>query len=126
MLIKIIIIGVIAVVLNLILKEYKPEFAMLINVCAGLLIFSLAIKEAEVLLNDFIGFSGREEINGIALTPILKIVGLGYITEFAADLAEESGNKSVAGKIILGGKIALCTQALPVIKNLINAILSLV
>ena len=69
MLIKIIIIGVIAVVLNLILKEYKPEFAMLINVCAGLLIFSLAIKEAEVLLNDFIGFSGREEINGIALTP---------------------------------------------------------
>ena len=56
----------------------------------------------------------------------MKIVGLGYITEFAADLAEESGNKSVAGKIILGGKIALCTQALPVIKNLINAILSLV
>ena len=125
MLIKVVVIGISFVVLNLFLKQYKPEFVVLINICAGLLIFSMVLKESENIIASLICSETLMVKDDVALKPILKVVGVGYITEFVSDLAEESGNKSLAGKIVFGGKVAICSLALPAIKNLINTILSL-
>ena len=126
MLLKLIGVGLSAVIINLILKQYKPEFAILINVCSGLIMFLLVIDGLSEIINEVIGLQELSSIKLDIITPILKVIGVGYITEFASDLAEDSGNKSVANKIIFGGKIAICLLALPVIKMLINAILSLI
>ena len=56
---------------------------------------------------------------------VLKIVGVGYITEFTADIAEDFGNKNIASKVILGGKIVICTMSIPIIKSLLTVLLSL-
>ena len=126
MLYKIIGVGIVGVVVNLILKQYKPEFCFLSNTCVLLimLLFSVdCIKELvnEVaLLQNLVGFKSE------FFSPILKVVGVGYITEFSSSLAEETGNKSIADKIVLGGKITICVLCLPVVKNLINAIMLLV
>ena len=59
------------------------------------------------------------------LTVILKIVGVGYITEFTADIAEDFGNKIIASKVLLGGKIIICGMTLPIIEKLFSVLLSL-
>jgi len=125
MLLKIIGIGVCSIIINLILKEYKPEFALLSNVCATLVLFILVVDGLSEIINEFIGLQELANIKFDIVAPMLKVVGVGYITEFASDMAEDSGNKSIANKIVFGGKIAICLIALPVIKMLINAILSL-
>ena len=43
MILKIIAIGIVTVFLSLILKQYKPEFSLLVSLCGGLLIFILLI-----------------------------------------------------------------------------------
>ena len=126
MLLKIIGISFCLIIINIILKQTKPEFCVLTNVCAGILIFSLMIDGVKNIVNEFINIKNLTGINEDVISPILKIIGIGYIAEFSSEIAEESGNKSIASKIILGGKVAICVLAFPIIKNLINAILLLV
>ncbi len=126
MLFKIIGIGVCGIVINLVLKQYKPEFAILANVCVGLTIFMLVVDGAGQLIENFAYLQNMTGVKVEVVSPILKVIGVGYITEFMSDLAEDSGNKSIANKIVMGGKIAICLLAIPIIKNLISAIISLV
>lgn len=122
---KIIGVGICTIVVSIVLKQYKPELSVLVNICGGLVIFMIAIDGVSTLVSEFYSLengAGQIEI----VKPIMKVLGVGYITEFTANLAEDSGNKSVASKIVLGGKIAICILALPILKQLINAIISLV
>ena len=38
---------------------------------------------------------------------ILKVLGISYITEFASAICQDAGEKSIAGKIELAGKVAI-------------------
>ena len=125
MIFKIIGVGICTIVVSIVLKQYKPELSVLVNICGGLVIFMLSIDGVSTLVSEFYSLenlTGQIEI----VKPIMKVLGVGYITEFTANLAEDGGNKSVASKIVLGGKVAICTLALPILKQLINAIISLV
>jgi len=126
MLLKIIAIGICTSVITIVLKQIKPEMAMLSSICGGLIIFMLALDGAEGIIESFFELESEASLNISVVKPILKVLGVGYITEFAANLAEDSGNKGVASKIILGGKIAICSMALPILKQLIASILSLI
>lgn len=125
MIFKIIGVGICTIVVSIVLKQYKPELSVLVNICGGLVIFMLAIDGVSTLVSEF--YSVENLTSQIEIVkPIMKVLGVGYITEFTANLAEDSGNKSVASKIVLGGKVAICTLALPILKQLINAIISLI
>lgn len=125
MIFKIIGVGICTIVVSIVLKQYKPELSVLVNICGGLVIFMLAIDGVSTLVSEF--YSVENLTSQIEIVkPIMKVLGVGYITEFTANLAEDSGNKSVASKIVLGGKVAICTLALPILKQLVNAIISLI
>lgn len=124
MIFKIIGVGICTIVVSIVLKQYKPELSVLVNICGGLVIFMFAIDGVSTLVSEFYSIENLTSQIEI-VKPIMKVLGVGYITEFTANLAEDSGNKSVASKIVLGGKVAICTLALPILKQLINAIISL-
>lgn len=125
MIFKIIGVGICTIVVSIVLKQYKPELSVLVNICGGLVIFMLAIDGVSTLVSEFYSIENLTSQIEI-VKPIMKVLGVGYITEFTANLAEDSGNKSVASKIVLGGKVAICTLALPILKQLVNAIISLI
>ena len=52
------------------------------------------------------------------------MLGIGYVTEFTADIAEDFGNNIVASKVILGGKIVICGMTLNIIKKMLSLLLS--
>ena len=126
MLFKIIAIGFICVVLALILKQYKPEFSLLVSVCGALIIFSMLVSNLKEILNMVFSISSSVSVDGEIFLPVIKIIGVGYITEFVADIADDSGNRLLSSKIILGGKIAIFTIAIPIVKNLIETILGVI
>jgi stage III sporulation protein AD len=118
-------IGIIAAVLSLIIKEQKPAFAFMISLFAGAVIFLFLVgKIAEVIevLKDLAGHSG---IDMIFLSTILKIIGIAYIAEFAAQMTRDAGEEAIAAKIELAGKILIMFMALPIIRVLIETVLRL-
>lgn len=125
MILKIVVIAIICVFTSACTKSYSSEFANFISVAGGVLIFLLCLEEIESIVAYISELYSLTNLNLEFLQTLLKIVGVGYIAEFTAEIAEDFGNKSVASKVILGGKIVICGMAIPVIKNLLDVLFSL-
>ena len=126
MLLKVLGVAVCTIIINVLLKQIKPELSILVNVCGGLIMFMLVLEEGKSLINEYVSMQEFSNLQIDIISPILKVIGVGYITEFTSDFAEDCGNKAISDKVILGGKIAICLLALPIIKTLIKSILSLI
>ena len=57
---------------------------------------------------------------------LLKIIGVGYLVEFSAGVCIDSGNSSIADKIVLAGKVLIFSLSIPIISNLFNMIMDLI
>lgn len=125
MLFKILGTGLVTVVLYITIKQYKPELALLVSIAGGLIISLMLISEVEIIIDEFVSFGEVSGLGTSITTPIIKVLGVGYITEFCGEIAEDSGNKLLANKILLGGKISILILALPVIRLLITTIMSI-
>lgn len=125
MILKIIIIAIICIFITALLKQYNAEFSTMVSVCGGVLIFLLLTDEIENIIENFVSLYELTDLKFDFLSVILKIVGIGYVVEFVADIAEDFGNKMMASKVVLGGKIVICGMTLPIIKNMLSILLSL-
>ena len=125
MVLKITIIAIICIFISSCLKKYNAEFASIVSICGGVLIFLLCADELKNIVEYFCELYNLTDLNFNFLSVILKIIGVGYITEFTADIAEDFGDKVVASKVILGGKVVICGMTLPIIKNLLGILFSL-
>ncbi len=68
----------------------------------------------------------RAGIGGQIFSLLIKIIGIGYITDFSAGLVEETGAKSLADKIVLAGKVVIMVLSLPILIKLFDIIAELV
>lgn len=119
---RIIGVGIITAITALIVRQVKPEISVIISITGGIL---MLLMIANSLTSVFDTFSQVIEKSGLTkglFSTILKIVGVGYITEFSASLCQDAGVNSVADKILLGGKIVILVLALPIVSNIIEII----
>ena len=65
-------------------------------------------------------------LNGGVFSSVLKVIGVGYLVEFAGDICSDAGVASISQKILLAGKILILIMCLPIIKNLLNIILEFI
>ena len=125
LLLKIIGISFLTVISVLILKPAKQELAMLVGICGSVCVFIYIID----LLEDAFGlFDYIMEITNLdskLFTLLIKIVGVGYITEFSSNLCSDAGNSSMATKVMFAGKLVIFVMSIPIIKSLIELIVGL-
>lgn len=65
-------------------------------------------------------------VNTVYVETILKIIGIAYIAEFAAQITKDAGQGAIASKIELGGKILILAMAIPILSVLIETVLQLI
>ena len=125
MILKIVIVAIICIFITSALKPHNKEFATMVSISGGVIIFLMVVDQLKNILDYFVELYDFVGLNFDFLTTILKIVGVGYIVEFTADIAEDFDNKTMASKVILGGKVVICGMTLPIIKNMLSLLLSL-
>jgi len=120
--VKIIGIAFITAIASLLLKATKPELSFAVTV-TGIIVILLfivdSLQSTVALLSNVAAYTGIG--NGL-LKILLKIVGVGYITEFGAGILNDFGSNAVADKVVLGGKITIVVLAFPVIQSLLELI----
>ena len=121
--IKIIGIGITALIIIIILKQYKPEFAVYTSIIAGIAILLLSLSQMSGVINLLKDISSRPSISSEFLEIILKITGIAILTEFAVSICQDSGESAIANKIDIGGKIMIITMSIPIISSLLETIL---
>lgn len=126
MILKIVGVAFVGIICSVLVKQLRPEFSIIISLATGILIVLLVVDALEELILGFVEISENAGVSVTIIKSLIKVIGVGYITEFSADVAEDSGNKSIANKIVFGGKIVVALVALPIIKSLFELILELV
>lgn len=121
---KIIILALISIFLSVILKQRSPEFSMIVSVAGGLLILFLCFDYLSELISFYSNLSSSINIDNDIIKTALKIISVGFLSEFISDLANDFGNSAIGSKIIFGGKIVICIITLPVVKELISLLFS--
>lgn len=124
--IKIVGIGLIALVIILILRQYKPEYAIYVSLIAGILILTLSLGQLSGIINLLKDISSRANINTKFLSLLLKITGISFLTEFAVSISKDSGESAIANKIDLGGKVLIIVISIPIITALLEIVIKII
>ena len=121
--IKIIGIGLITLIITIILKEYRKEFAFLAVLIGGAMILYISLDTLKEII-EFVQALNKNYNNGF-ITILLKITGISILTEYAVSICKDSGESSIANKIDLGGKIIVISMSIPVISTALEALTKL-
>ena len=123
--IKVIGIGLIALVIAIILKQYRPEYVIYISIIAGILILFFTLEKFSGIINLLKSISDKTYINKQFLEILLKITGIAIITEFAVSICSDAGEKAIASKIEIGSKVIIVTMSIPIISSLLEVIIEI-
>ena len=123
--VKIVGIGIIALIIIIIMKQYRPEFAIYISILAGILIIWTVFGKLNGIIDLIETITNKTHINNKFLGIILKITGIAILTEFAVSICKDSGESSIANKIEMGSKIVIISMSIPIITSLLEIMLSI-
>ena len=123
--IKIIGIAFIAVIIIVILKQYRPEFAIYASIIAGVLILAMASGTLSGIIDMINSISSKTSINSQFLVILIKITGIAILTEFAVSICKDSGESAIASKVDIGGKIIIISMSIPIINALIDTVVKI-
>ena len=123
--IKIIGIGLIALILIIIIKQYRPEFALYISLIAGALILYFALDEIKNVINLLKQICEKSGVNSKFLSILIKMTGIAFLSEFAISICKDAGEGALASKVELGSKAIIISMSVPIIYNLLEVILKI-
>ena len=122
---KIIGIGLIALILIIILKQYKPEFVIYVSLIAGALILAISFSKISGIINLINSLSSKVSIHKEFISLLIKITGIAILTEFAVSICKDSGESAIASKIDMGGKVIMVSMSVPIISGLLETIVKI-
>lgn len=123
--VKIIGVGLIAVILIIIIKQYRPEFAIYISIGAGVIIFTLISGKLAGIIEVLKNFASKTSVNYDFILLLLKITGIAILTEFAVSICKDSGESAIANKIDLGGKVIIMSMSVPILSSLVQIVINI-
>ena len=123
--IKILGIGLISLIVIIVIKQYKPEFAVYISLMAGVIIILLVIDKLTGIVALLTALANKASINREFLGILLKITGIAILTEFTVSVCKDLGESAIASKVDLGGKIIIISISIPIISNLLENVIEI-
>lgn len=104
----------------LLLRESRPELALVIALCGGIVILFAAVQYMARIVSAMSHLVDMTGLDTEVFSCVLKMIGIGYIAEFGAGVCEDSGNRGLGDKLILTAKIVIVGLSLPVVGSLLK------
>ena len=122
---KIVLIALLATTMILIIKQTRPELAMLVSIITVVILFLFSIDKVGQVIELLNRISESAGISKEFLNIILKIVGIAYITEIGANICKDVGESSIASKVQFAGKCIIVVLGISIIGNFVDTVLEI-
>lgn len=123
---KIVMVGIIAALLAVVLREEKPEIAVVISIVTGLVIFIFIITKLNSVMTVLRYFAAKANIDVLYFSTILKVIAIAYITEFGAQICRDAGEGAIAAKVEFAGKVLIMVIAIPILAALMDIMIKII
>lgn len=107
-------------------KQYKSEYAVLIEIASVIFIFFAVFSQFEDLLEFFSNVLNRAGVSSDFIKSLIKALGIALVTQFTVELCRDNGENAVAAKIEFAGKILVLTVSLPILRGIAQLIYGIV
>lgn len=122
--IRVAMIGLAGILLALQLKALKPEYGLYLCMGVSVLIFLSVTEQLQVIIGGLEAVQNCLPLNAGYIQTLMKIIGITYIAEFAADLCKDAGYQTIAGQIQIFGKLSVLAVSIPILTALLDTIQS--
>ena len=119
-------IALIGVIVVMILKTAKPEFAVFATIATGIIMLITLSTSLTQVIGAFDKIVEKSGVDEGVFTAVLKIIGIGYLTEYSSSIATDAGCPSIAQKLQFGGKIVIFLTSISIVTSLIDVVSQLV
>lgn len=114
--------GIAGVLLAMQFKNGKTEYGMYISLGVSILIFlSIADRLSEVM-ETIHTLSTYLSIGNVYMSTLFKMIGITYISEFAAAICKDAGYQSIASQIDVFSKLTILALGMPILAALLETI----
>ena len=117
---KIIGVAFVTAISAILLKSTKPELSFAVTVTGVIVILMFVVDMLQNTVNILSTIASITGIENGLIKILLKIVGVGYLTEFSAGILNDFGSNAVADKVILVGKLTILILSLPIIESVLK------
>lgn len=123
--VKVIGVGLIGALVAGLLRQEKSELYIFAVIAGGALILLIILSSLSEVIAQFGMLVGKSGVDESLFAGVLKIIGVGYITEYASALCNDYGVSSIANKLQLAGKVTIFFMTMPILTNLVEVISSM-
>ncbi len=121
---KIVSIGTAGTILAAVLKKEEPQFAIIVSIATGIIIFLQILNCFSSLINQLYDMANRSGIDRNYVSIILKITAVAYIAQIGAEICKDAGESAIGTKIEIAGKIIIAAMCLPLITRLFGMVIN--
>lgn len=119
-------IGLIAAMISVLLRQYKPEFALLTALAATILIFAMMARWITPAIERIRELLGQSPALSESSATLLKAVGICFVTQLACDLCRDAGENAIASRVETAGKAAILLVSLPLFEQVLDLVMVLI
>lgn len=112
--------GVVGAVLGLLTRKNSGEFGVLVSIGVMVLMMGAILGLIKPVLEFVYALKGRAELGDGMVSPVIKTLAIGYLTQTGKNICEEAGEKTVAGVISLVGSVSAIYVLLPLMESVLS------
>ena len=109
-----------------VLRRFDGEFSMLISIGAGCLLVTLCAGYLRTVLDYLSELRQIAGLNEAVLAPLLKTVGIGFVTKIAMTICADAGQNALAGFLEICGTILSVFVCLPLLRAVLELLQGLI
>lgn len=112
-------------VIALSVKSMNSEIGQLITIAAVVAVIGAVVPYIIKIIASIKELSAYSGMGERYLEPILKITGIAYISQIGAELCADSGEKALAARVEMAGKIAIGAITIPIAREAFEKIIGI-
>lgn len=118
--------ALVGLVALLILRQYKPEWAVFIRMAVTVVSMGIILSMVGVVVSYVTDLTmGMGALDGKTWSLLLKALGIAFLTETAASICRDCGEASLAGWVETAGKLEILLLSFPLIRTVLDTVAAL-
>lgn len=122
MTVRVIILCVSAALVCVLLRQYRPEIAVMVSLAVGLGVLLLAEDSLEKIATDIRRLFMLVPMQSESVSVLMKAAGISILSELGVQICCDAGEHALAGRIKLGCRIAMLMLAMPGLTGILDAV----
>lgn len=111
---------IISAILALVLRQHKPEFAMVLSMVCSVVVILYLLEGIGQIKEELTRILATAALPADLLEVVFKGLGICILSELAGQSCRDAGEGAIAVKAELAGKIAITLLSMPLFYKLLN------